>query len=172
MFCNNSCSARFNNPDRDIRPDRWELKDISRKLRRDGWSYAVISEEMKLPISTIRNWVKDIHVDRISTQVKSLRRSRIPTSSLVSIGSIKKRIVEERGRKCEKCGLTEWMGERLDIEIHHIDGDGKNNAGNNLILLCPNCHSQTPDYRNRNHFKAKSSSDSKTNVQVAERETR
>lgn len=28
------------------------------------------------------------------------------------------------------------------LELHHIDRDSKNNNKNNLMLLCPNCHSE------------------------------
>jgi 5-methylcytosine-specific restriction endonuclease McrA len=31
--------------------------------------------------------------------------------------------------------------------VNHIDGDSKNNVYSNLEFLCPNCHSQTPNFR-------------------------
>ena len=55
-------------------------------------------------------------------------------------------LIKLRGRKCEKCGLTEWLGEPINLQVHHIDGDRTNNSLDNLILLCPNCHSYTPNY--------------------------
>jgi len=55
-------------------------------------------------------------------------------------------LFETRGKKCEECGLSEWNGEDLRIEVHHIDGKSKNNRLTNLKLLCPNCHSQTNNY--------------------------
>lgn len=48
--------------------------------------------------------------------------------------------------KCERCGISEWMGEPITIEIHHLDGDHFNNELDNLVCLCPNCHSQTKNY--------------------------
>ena len=53
--------------------------------------------------------------------------------------------------KCEKCGLSEWQGESLVCELHHINGDSTDNRIENLIILCPNCHSQTENFRSRNH---------------------
>ena len=47
---------------------------------------------------------------------------------------------------CVICGLSEWRGERLVLQVDHIDGDRKNNTLENLRLLCPNCHSQTPTW--------------------------
>lgn len=51
--------------------------------------------------------------------------------------------------KCEQCGITEWNGKYIRLEVHHIDGNHSNNKPENLMLLCPNCHSQTKNYRNR-----------------------
>ena len=53
--------------------------------------------------------------------------------------------------KCELCGLTEWRGAPLVCELHHINGDTTDNRIENLIILCPNCHSQTDNSRNKNH---------------------
>jgi transposase-like protein len=32
------------------------------------------------------------------------------------------------------------------MQLHHIDGNNKNNSLDNLQMLCPNCHSQTENY--------------------------
>ena len=65
-----------------------------------------------------------------------------------------KPLMKLRGRKCECCGLTEWMGEEINLEIHHINGDRTNNTLNNLQLLCPNCHSYTENWRGRGKKKS------------------
>lgn len=52
--------------------------------------------------------------------------------------------------KCEICGITEWNNMPLNMELHHIDGNKYNNSLDNLILLCPNCHAQTDNYRAKN----------------------
>ena len=69
----------------------------------------------------------------------------------MSSGSVKKRLLHERGHKCEQCGVgNSWQGKPLMVEMDHIDGNNKNNKADNLRLLCPNCHSQTPTFRARN----------------------
>jgi 5-methylcytosine-specific restriction endonuclease McrA len=52
--------------------------------------------------------------------------------------------------ECERCGVKEWEGEPLAFELHHINGDGRDNRLENLQLLCPNCHSQTDTWGGRN----------------------
>ena len=47
------------------------------------------------------------------------------------------------------------MGKPISLEVHHIDGNGKNNSLDNLQLLCPNCHSQTENYKGKNVKKKK-----------------
>ena len=42
---------------------------------------------------------------------------------------------------CEKCGISEWFGIKLPLELHHKDGNHHNNQLENLEILCPNCHS-------------------------------
>jgi transposase len=51
---------------------------------------------------------------------------------------------------CAECGIATWRGHALALELHHINGDGKDNRLENLALLCPNCHSQTDSWGGRN----------------------
>lgn len=64
--------------------------------------------------------------------------------------SIASPLIKLRGRKCENCGLTEWLGQPINLEVHHKDGNRSNNELTNLQLLCPNCHSYTPTFARKN----------------------
>ena len=64
-----------------------------------------------------------------------------------------KPLMQLRGRKCECCGLTEWLGEPINLEIHHLNGIRTDNRLENLELLCPNCHSYTDNWRGRKPIK-------------------
>jgi len=63
--------------------------------------------------------------------------------------TIKAHLIREHGHKCWSCGIMEWMGQPVPLEMDHIDGDSSNNDLNNLRILCANCHSLTPTFRNK-----------------------
>jgi hypothetical protein len=52
--------------------------------------------------------------------------------------------------RCGRCGIREWQGRSLSLELHHVNGDGRDHRLENLELLCPNCHSQTDTWGGRN----------------------
>lgn len=62
---------------------------------------------------------------------------------------LKERLLKEGYKRnvCEICGISNWNGKPLTMQIHHVDGDTKNNTLENLIMICPNCHAQTENYR-------------------------
>lgn len=70
-------------------------------------------------------------------------------------GNHKKYLIQERGHKCEKCGLSTWLDKIITLELEHKDGNNRNNEKVNLQLLCPNCHSYTETWKGRNLVKKK-----------------
>ena len=42
------------------------------------------------------------------------------------------------------------MEQEIPLEVHHLNGDNKDNDPNNLQLVCPNCHALTDFYRGKN----------------------
>lgn len=45
--------------------------------------------------------------------------------------------------QCIVCNINEWHGNKLSLELDHINGINNDNRIENLRLLCPNCHSLT-----------------------------
>ena len=43
--------------------------------------------------------------------------------------------------KCDCCGITEWQGKELVLQLDHKNGNNHDNRLENLHWLCPNCHS-------------------------------
>jgi len=64
---------------------------------------------------------------------------------------LKNKLIEAglKENKCECCGITQWNGKEIKFELHHIDGNSSNNSLSNLRILCPNCHSQTDNFRSK-----------------------
>lgn len=57
---------------------------------------------------------------------------------------------------CEVCGINGvWNNKSITLELHHINGDHYDNRLENLQILCPNCHSQTKNFRASNKNKRK-----------------
>lgn len=81
-------------------------------------------------------------------------------NSVVQSFRLKNRLISEglKEHKCECCGLTEWLGEPIPLELDHVDGDHYNNTLENLKILCPNCHAKTPTYRGKNKRNKKTNS--------------
>jgi hypothetical protein len=65
--------------------------------------------------------------------------------------TVKRRILREgiKAPRCDECGLEDWQGRPLRLELHHVNGDRADHRLTNLRLLCPNCHSQTANFAGR-----------------------
>ena len=61
---------------------------------------------------------------------------------------IRRYMLDKFEHKCSKCGwnkVNQKTG-KIPLTINHIDGNSNNSYENNLEVLCPNCHSLTPNY--------------------------
>jgi len=69
----------------------------------------------------------------------------------ISTHKLKLRLIREGllQRKCYRCGINEWFGKQLSLELEHKNGDRHDNRIENLEILCPNCHSLTSTYRGK-----------------------
>lgn len=48
---------------------------------------------------------------------------------------------------CDECGNDGmWRGKKLTLQIDHKNGQHNDDTIENLQLLCPNCHAQTPTF--------------------------
>lgn len=52
--------------------------------------------------------------------------------------------------KCYHCDIKEWNSKEISLQLEHINGVNNDNRVENLTLLCPNCHSQTSTFAEKN----------------------
>lgn len=110
--------------------ERLSVQDISSRL---GISYSTAARYVKnYPLT--REEQEEIRNKKLSEYVNK----KWPISNRALFARLGVKV-------CEYIGCT-WSE---TLEIHHIDGDKKNNARENIQVLCPNHHSITPNFRNR-----------------------
>ena len=59
-----------------------------------------------------------------------------PHDKVKSQKALKIRLLEKRGKICERCGYARYE----ILQVHHRDRNRRNNDLENLELICPNCH--------------------------------
>lgn len=76
---------------------------------------------------------------------------RIERGEVNHTNTLRKYLKEIKGHVCVGCGLSDtYNGKPITLQVDHVDGNSDNNFPDNLRLLCPNCHSQTPTWVSRN----------------------
>jgi len=132
-----------------------EHDNLGRFCSRSCANKRIHSEESKLRRSlALKGKTRPATFDQES-QSRKTRETRLKkylATPFEELGSEnrRRRVLEEQGNKCNKCGLDEWRGFPLTLELEHKDGNTANNSRENLEGLCPNCHSITETWRGRN----------------------
>lgn len=83
-------------------------------------------------------------------KVNRLKYLTETTFDKLGIDARRDKVILDQENRCDKCKNSEWFGHPLTLEIDHINGDHRDNRRENLVGLCPNCHSITPTWRGRN----------------------
>ena len=78
------------------------------------------------------------------------RIKTIMESGTATKGNAKTYLKRHADYKCSCCGISEWNGKELVLQVEHKDGNNKNNTIDNVCWLCPNCHTQTSTWGSRN----------------------
>jgi len=126
-FCSKNCSVSYNNKNRGINP---LCKNCNIELPKGNKKYCngKCNQEYNFKQRIIL----------------------IENGEYVSPRVLKRYLVYKFGYKCNNCGITEWDNKPITLELEHKDGNSTNNNLDNIELLCPNCHSQTPTYKSKN----------------------
>lgn len=138
-FCSRSCSSSYNTRGkvRNGKPAGHCLqcdKKLSESVRK--YCSYTCNKQHKYQ-SFINDWLS-------GKKVKTHHKGR--NESIAA--PIRRFIFEKYEHRCVRCGWNKIhpVTGKSPLQINHIDGHHKNNSVSNLELLCPNCHSLTPNY--------------------------
>jgi hypothetical protein len=82
----------------------------------------------------------------------TLEEILVENSAYAFTHGLRGRLLKEgvKRHQCENCGLTEWYGQLIPLELHHCNGINNDHRLANLRLLCPNCRALTDNYWGKN----------------------
>lgn len=141
QFCNHSCSAAFNNSKR-IRPRMCVGCGLPFTRRHVAAACSQRCDKEAKYRGYIQRWLN----------------GEIPGGSWAAVANpVRKWLIETHGEQCSICGWAEVhpVSKRIPLQVDHIDGDPYKHRPNNLRLLCPNCHSLTPNFGGLNRGKGR-----------------
>lgn len=129
-FCSQSCNAFYNNNKRGfiIKSDK-KCKNCDKNLNTSNKTFC---NKKCFNEFTWKSKILDIENGNVN----------------YTKNTYKKFLIYKYGNFCMECGWNKihTITNICPIQLHHIDGNPKNNNLNNLILLCPNCHSLTENF--------------------------
>ncbi len=95
--------------------------------------------------------------DREFPSEKVDTKEYLSNDKFVKSSSLRIRLIRDGYKKnmCELCGLSEWRGEQIPLELDHINSNHFDNSLENLQIICPNCHAQETLKRKKSNTASK-----------------
>lgn len=154
-FCSSSCSATFNNKKR-LKKLR-TLNNVEKVENVEKKYCLYCGKEISINRTFCNNschqyYLYNEYIKRWKNGEENGKKGEYSISN-----HIRRYLYEKYENKCSLCGWNKinQYTNKIPLEIEHIDGDYNNNKEENLILICPNCHSLTKTYKGANKGKGR-----------------
>lgn len=148
-FCCSSCAAQYNNK----KYPKKQAKNKFNKCLNCGKEFDTVKYNKKYCSSSCQAEHKyKQYIEEWKLGLQNGLSGKYQTSDY-----IRRYLFEKYDNKCCRCGWSEInpTSGRIPLQIHHVDGNYKNNSEDNLELLCPNCHALTPTFGALNRGKGR-----------------
>lgn len=106
-------------------------------MRKKGRSYQYIADHFKVSRQNI--WAL---INYNGSSTAKLQNKKNKDKKLFN--GNRQKVIERDAYKCQICWMTEKEHKELfkcSLNVHHLDGNKKNNLLKNLMTLCIQCHS-------------------------------
>lgn len=145
VYCSHSCAATATNVRNPKKPKKTKVVKkcdyclVSDVYRKNKYCSVSCSSQARSD-AVINSWLS----------------GSVSGSTAVGVSSaVRRYLIRQSGNRCSSltCSVPGGFSEvnpttgKVPLEINHIDGNWKNNLPSNLEVLCPNCHSLTPNYK-------------------------
>lgn len=136
-----------------MRTDILERKDEILQWIKEEKPKRFMCEQLNCKPETLNSYLKKMDIDYAGQQAKKGQYKGankykdvfeyLEKSTCIKSDILRKKLIESgvKEDRCEICGISEWQGIKIPLELHHKDSNHYNNNLENLQILCPNCHS-------------------------------
>ena len=154
---------------------KWTDEDFVQAVK-ESFSYAQVISKLRLRVAgsnydMVKRKIRELNLDvshmtgqawNQGEQYRPLREKQplqeilVEHSTFINANHLRERLLNEgvKARRCECCGNSEWQGQPIALELHHVNGIRDDQRLENLMVLCPNCHAMTKNYRGKNKVKS------------------
>ena len=166
QFCSQSCSAKYNNKNRNTKhcvncgkPIYISAKYCSSlcNIKYNNLTNVVLVKDERFCLCCNTKITKDVKkISKFCSRYcnlkynKDIRNKKIEEGIITNRQALRRYFLEKKGNVCEICGNTQWNNLKIPLVLDHINGNPYDNNLTNLRLICPNCDAQTPTYKGKN----------------------
>ena len=136
-----------------MRLDILERKEEILQWIKEEQPKSYICQQLECKQETLNSYLKKMNITYAGQQAKKGQQKGanlyrpatyyFDNKQPISSSKLREKLFRDglKEQRCEICGVSEWQGVKLSLELHHKNRNHSDNSFENLQILCPNCHS-------------------------------